>query len=131
MPAYYIGEHVVISGTLEGGRRLNWVKTGNSPMSEVSLLYTSTADIPNPTLCESILLDVLCPTVLDGSSETQPSYRLGDLDRIFLVGIRAGWGDRPQYARCCAAHIRPQRYRPAQSLSCPRVRSGLPRQTSA
>ena len=25
MPAYYIGEHVVISGTLEGGRRLNWV----------------------------------------------------------------------------------------------------------
>ena len=39
MPAYYIGEHVVISGTVEGGRRLNWVKTGNSPMSEVSLLY--------------------------------------------------------------------------------------------
>jgi hypothetical protein len=39
MPAYYIGEHVVISGTLEGGRRLNWVKTGNSPMSEVSLFY--------------------------------------------------------------------------------------------
>ena len=25
MPACYIGEHVVISGTLEGGRRLNWV----------------------------------------------------------------------------------------------------------
>jgi hypothetical protein len=25
MPVYYIGEHVVISGTLEGGRRLNWV----------------------------------------------------------------------------------------------------------
>jgi hypothetical protein len=25
MPAHYIGEHVVISGTVEGGRRLNWV----------------------------------------------------------------------------------------------------------
>jgi len=25
MPAYYIGERVVISGTLKGGRRLNWV----------------------------------------------------------------------------------------------------------
>jgi hypothetical protein len=29
MPAYYIGEHVVISGTLEGGRRLNWVNNGS------------------------------------------------------------------------------------------------------
>jgi len=28
MPAHYIGEHVVISGTLKGGRRLNWVKNG-------------------------------------------------------------------------------------------------------
>jgi hypothetical protein len=35
---------------------------------------------------------VLCPTALDGSSETQPSYRLGDLDRIFLVGVSAPAG---------------------------------------
>jgi hypothetical protein len=34
----------------------------------------------------------LCPTVLDGSSETQPSYRVGDLDRIFLVGVSAPAG---------------------------------------
>ena len=26
MPVYYIGEHVVYRGTVEGGRRLNWVK---------------------------------------------------------------------------------------------------------
>ncbi|MEA2539610.1 MAG: hypothetical protein QOH35_976 [Acidobacteriaceae bacterium] len=30
MPAHYIGEHVVISGTVEGGRRLNWVKRRNT-----------------------------------------------------------------------------------------------------
>jgi hypothetical protein len=35
---------------------------------------------------------VLCPSVLNGSSETQPSYRLGDLDRIFLVGVSAPAG---------------------------------------
>jgi hypothetical protein len=41
----------------------------------------------NGSLRESDLPVVLCPTVLDGSSETQPSYRLGDLDRIFLVSV--------------------------------------------
>jgi len=39
MPAYYIGEHVVISGTLEGGRRLNWVNRVVSAMSAASPLY--------------------------------------------------------------------------------------------
>jgi hypothetical protein len=31
----------------------------------------------------------LCASALDGSVETQPSYRLGDLGRIFFVGISA------------------------------------------
>jgi hypothetical protein len=37
-------------------------------------------------------LPVLCPSVLDESAETQRCYRLGDLDRIFLVGISAPAG---------------------------------------
>jgi hypothetical protein len=32
MPAHYIGEHVVISGTVEGGRRLNWGQKLKSSM---------------------------------------------------------------------------------------------------
>jgi hypothetical protein len=32
------------------------------------------------------------PSVLDGSPETQPSYRLGDIDRILLVAISAPAG---------------------------------------
>jgi hypothetical protein len=38
MPAHYIGEHVVISGTVEGGRRLNWVRLGPFGIYGSSLL---------------------------------------------------------------------------------------------
>jgi hypothetical protein len=35
---------------------------------------------------------MLCSTLLDGSPKTQRSYRLGDLGRIFFIGISAPAG---------------------------------------
>src|SRR6266404_7354540 len=53
---------------------------------------TSRFHFHNRTLRESDLPVVLCPTVLDGSSETQPSYCFGDLRGLLHVGVSAPAG---------------------------------------
>jgi hypothetical protein len=57
----------------------------------MSLLYALSLPFHNGSLRESATTN-LCPCLLDGSPETQRSYRIGDLGRVFLVGISAPAG---------------------------------------
>src|SRR6266478_1667170 len=60
-------------------------KGGYPAPDRVTFLTGANRDFPKRR--RHVLPGILCPSVLDGSPETQLSYRLGDLGRIFLVGI--------------------------------------------
>src|SRR5437899_11811734 len=69
----------------EPGINPNPQKGGYPAPDRVTFLNSPNRDFPKRR--RHVLPGILCPSVLDGSPETQLSYRLGDLGRIFLVGL--------------------------------------------